>query len=66
MGTNIKPQKKSEKSIFSRKNKSDIDKSERDKMKIYGDIPDTRPRTRILVSPPKNSPSTKKSKVRKA
>ena len=53
MGTNIKPQKKAEKSIFSRKNKSDIDKSERNKMKVYGDIPDPRPRTKIYINKPK-------------
>lgn len=58
MATNTKPQKKTEKTIFSRKNKSDIDKSERNKMKVYGDIPDSRPRTKIYLNNPKKKKTT--------
>lgn len=58
MGVNSKPAKKQDKSIFSRKNKSDIDKSERDKMKIYGDVPDPRPRTKIYLNKPKKKKTT--------
>ena len=53
MGTNTKPQKKTEKSLLSRKNISDFSKAQKDKMKVYGDTPDPRPRIKIYLNKPK-------------
>ena len=53
MGTNTKPQKKTEKSLLSRKNISGFSKAQKDKMKVYGDTPDPRPRIKTYLNKPK-------------
>lgn len=59
MPTNSAPKKKTSKDIFSNKNKKQIDGAQRDKMKVYGDVPDPKARTKIYINPPKKSKTKK-------